>query len=248
MCEIPCSSCGVASSAICMDKAYVKDILKANKIESPDYVYFDNSVEVKLPNELAFPVIVKPANLGSSIGISICKDDKEFQAAVELAFEFDRKVLVEKLVENMREFNCACFAYKNQNFTSCVNEVKNDGTIYSFEDKYLTAKSKNLEVDKNLSKKIKHLTEKIYALFDCQGVVRVDFLYDTIKKTLYVNEINTIPGSLALFLFKGVPAQDIITAIIEQTKQNYIEEQKLVKTFDSEAIEIYSRFKPTSKK
>ncbi len=248
-CEIACTSCGVTSSALCMDKAFVKDILKANEIASPDYAYFDEKTcEKNLPKNLEFPVIVKPANLGSSIGISVCKDEKEYSDAIELALEFDKKVLVEKLVENLREFNCACFAYKGQKFTSSVNEVQNSGNVYSFEDKYLSSQAKNLDVDKKLGKKIKALTEKVYSLFDCQGVVRVDFLFDNENKILYVNEINTIPGSLAVYLFKGVPAQDIITAMIEECKENFNHSQKLVKTFDSDAIEIYAKFKPVSKK
>lgn len=247
--DIPYTSCGVISSALCMDKAFMKDVLKANGVLTADYVYFtERKKNLTLPKGLEFPVVVKPANLGSSIGISVCKNEKEYVDALELAFEFDKKVLVEDLVENLQEFNCACFEFKNQLFVSEVNEVVSNSEIYSFEEKYLSSKAKNLETNKKLASKIKDLAERVYGLFECKGVVRVDFLYDKQQKKLFVNEINTIPGSLATYLYRGVPVQDILTAIIEEAKQQFKASEKLISTFESDAIEIYSKFKPTSKK
>lgn len=248
--DVACTSCGVTSSALCMDKAFMKDILNANNILSAEYAYFDIQTYDKegLPKNLEFPVIVKPANLGSSIGISVCKNHEEYDMALELAFKFDKKVLVEKLVENLREFNCACFSYGKEVFVSSVNEVKSKSDIYTFEEKYLSSESKNINAEKSLSKKIKVLTERVYKLFDCQGVVRVDFLYDNKAKALYVNEINTIPGSLSTYLFKDVSAKELLSSILQQAIKNFNEKQNLISNFDSKAIEIFEQFKPTSKK
>ena len=137
-------------------------------------------------------MIVKPANLGSSIGISVCHNEKEFDDAVQLAFSFDEKILVEKLVENLKEFNCACFSIHDELFSSSVCEVSINGEVFTFEDKYISTNGKILEVNKNLSKKIKNLTEKVYQLFDCKGIVRVDFLYDELEKILYVNKVKNL--------------------------------------------------------
>ena len=153
--EISYTSCGVASSALCMDKVFVKDILKANLISNVPYVSFkSDEKEFVLPSELGFPIVVKPANLGSSIGISVCKNEVEFGQALALAFKFDKKVLVERLVENLKEYNCACFEFKGQLFCSDVNEVALTSEIYSFEDKYLSSETTNHAVDKDISKQI----------------------------------------------------------------------------------------------
>ncbi|MGN1200741.1 MAG: ATP-grasp domain-containing protein [Candidatus Caccovivens sp.] len=253
VCDIAQTSSSPTTMSLCMDKTFMKDILKANNIASPEYVYFDicefqqNKIQKKV-TKIGFPLVVKPANLGSSIGISVCRNEKELSKALNLAFKFDKKVLIEKLVENLREFNCACFYYKSQFFTSSVVEVKNKKEIYTFEDKYLTENSKTCEADKKLTKKVQIMTEKIYKLFCCQGVVRVDFLFDAKKEILYVNEINAIPGSLSFYLFKGVPFKELLNAFIMQAKLNQTEERKLITTFDSEALKIFGSVGETPKK
>lgn len=255
-CDIPSTSSGVTSSAICMDKIYMKDIFKANDISSPEYVSFDkctyehskSKIIKNIESKIDFPLIVKPANLGSSIGITVCHDLKELDSAIELAFEFDNKILIEKLVENLREFNCACFQFKGEYFLSSVNEVKNKKEIYSFEDKYLSKSGDNQEVEKLLSNKIKTLTEKVYKLFDCKGIARIDFLYDEKQKILYVNEINTIPGSLAFYLFKDITFKDLLISIIEQSKIDYNNQKRLVVNFDSDALKIFENVESLYKK
>lgn len=255
-CGVAQTSGLVTSSALCMDKVFMKDILKANDIISPKYVSLHKCEYAKMKQEklkeiekaLEYPLIVKPANLGSSIGISICKNLEELEASVDLAFEFDEKVLVEVLVQNLREFNCACFAFRENLFTSTVNEVKNKTTIFTFEDKYLSERSANKEVDKALAKKVSKLTEKVYKLFDCKGVVRVDFLYDEKEKILYVNEINAIPGSLAFYLFKDVPFKELLRAIIEEGLSERDKKRRLKKTFESDALKIFEEAKFENKK
>ena len=132
-CGVATTSSGVASSALCMDKSFMKDIFQANDIPSPTYVYFDRCAYEKnaekivkeAESKIKYPMIVKPANLGSSIGISVCKTRKELTEALNLAFKFDSKILIEKLVENLKEFNCACFKFGRDYFSSAVSEVKN---------------------------------------------------------------------------------------------------------------------------
>lgn len=255
-CDVAQTCCGLTSSAICMDKVFMKDIFKANGIPSPSYVSlhkceYEQNRQSKLKDvekSLSFPVIVKPANLGSSIGISICENSEDLEDAISLGFSFDEKILVEEAVQNLREFNCACFSFREDLVTSTVNEVKNKTNIFTFEDKYLSEHSKNKEVDKALSKKVSKLTEKVYKLFDCKGIVRIDFLYDEVSKVLYVNEINSIPGSLAFYLFKDVPFKELLRAIIEESFAQKDKQNRLVTTFDSDALKIFEEVKIEAKK
>ncbi len=255
-CDISQTSCGVTSSALCMDKVFMKDVFDANGIPSPKYVSlrkceYERNKEEKLrevAKALSFPMIVKPANLGSSIGISICEDESKLEEALSLAFSFDEKVLIEVLVQNLREFNCACFSFREELISSSVNEVKNKTNIFTFEDKYLSEHAKNKEVDKNLAKKVARLTENVYELFDCKGVVRVDFLYDEAGKVLYVNEINSIPGSLAFYLFKDVPFKELLRALIEESFSERDKKRRLRTTFESDALKIFEEVKIGSKK
>lgn len=237
--QIPQTSSLVLSSALCMDKAFFKDILKSHNIQTPKYLLLDQENAAKMQKKCKFPCVVKPANLGSSVGISLCKNAQELSDALALAFQFDSRVLVEDEVQNLREFNCACFCYKGRYFTSLANEVKDKGELYTFEDKYLSSASSSHEVESTLARKIKALAEKTYKLLNCSGVARVDFLYDAAAKEIYVNEINTIPGSLAFYLFKDIPFKELIACSIEQALLMAEEDKKLVKTFDSNALQIF---------
>ncbi|MBP3431581.1 MAG: D-alanine--D-alanine ligase [Clostridia bacterium] len=250
ICNLAQTSAGLLSSAVCMDKAVMKDVLKANGVKTPEYVVCDDfSYEKKdALKKIKFPLIIKPANLGSSIAISVCKNEEEFDAAVELAFKFDRKIVVEKLVENLREFNCACFLYKGEYFVSAVNEVTNKGEIFSFDDKYLSQGGKTQEASKSLSAKIKKMTEKAYKILGCSGVVRIDFLFDEKAETLFVNEANTIPGSLAFYLFKDIPFKELVNALIDESFVELRIEESLIKIFDSSALENFEKVAENFKK
>lgn len=255
-CDIAQTSCDVTSSAICMDKVFMKNILEANDISTPKYLHLHKCEYEKMRQEktkeiekkISFPLIVKPANLGSSIGISICENSQNLCEALEVAFEFDDKVLVEVLVQNLKEFNCACFKYRGNFVTSSVNEVKNKTNIFTFEDKYLANKSVGKDAERNLARKIKNLTEKVYKIFDCSGVVRVDFLYDAKENEIYVNEINSIPGSLAFYLFKDLPYKELLRALIEESFSARDERRRLTKTFESDALKIFEEVKVEAKK
>jgi D-alanine-D-alanine ligase len=255
LCQIGQSCCNVTSSALCMDKAFMKDVLNAHNLKNPKHTVLKKCEYVQLSQEekqkifdVINPSVVKPANGGSSIGISVCKNFVQLCDAIELAFRFDEKVVVEKYVENLREFNCAVFAYKENLFVSKVNEVFDKGDIYSFEDKYLHgATTTKQKVGAALTKQVKELTEKVYKLFDCEGVVRVDFLYDAKEKQLFVNEINSIPGSLAFYLFEGVSFEELVRSIIVEGVRKEKDRQKLTRVFESDALEIFKQAKTVKK-
>lgn len=255
-CDVAQTSCDVTSSALCMDKVFMKNVFEANGVQSPKFVClhkqeFEQNREECLKNiqkELTFPLIIKPANLGSSIGISVCEDFQMLEEAIEVAFAFDEKVIAEVVVQNLREFNCACFKFRGDFVTSAVCEVKDKTNIFTFEDKYLNAHQNGKDVEKNLAKKVVQLTEKVYKIFDCNGVVRADFLYDERAKVLYVNEINSIPGSLAFYLFKELPFKELLRALIEESFVEKDNKRRLLTTFDSDALKIFEEVKVECKK
>lgn len=246
MCDIPYSSCKVASSAMCMDKTLTKALLQANHIKSPAYVHFDicqykaKKIDIlkEIKDKIKLPCIIKPANGGSSVGISICEDITKIESCIDEAFLYDDKIIVEKYIEKAHEFCCGVVKIASNIITSNVNEVKK-GKIYTFTEKYLSAKEQEKKkIDTPTINKVKRLAEKTYKALDCDGVVRVDFLYDQKDNILYVNELNTIPGSLAFNLFP-FPFADLMKGIIEEAISYHNSKGKLVYSFSSEAIEKY---------
>lgn len=251
-CGLAHTSCDTKISAVCMDKVILKDILEQNGIKTPEYMWFQQDCELSniksKVKKLGYPVVVKPANLGSSIGVSVCKNEGDLDAALETAFEFDKKVLIEKMIQPLREFNCAGFLYKDNVFVSRVNEVENDGMLYTFENKYIQKTPQVKKVKITLERQIKNLTAKVYKMLGCAGIVRVDFLFDDKDKILYVNEINTIPGSLAFYLFENIKFTELIRCLIEQSLEEKKKKDKFVTSFDSDALNIFENTKFVVKK
>lgn len=246
LCEIPYSSCKVPSSALCMDKTLTKVILREKRIKSPAYVHFDlcqykeKKIDIlkEIKDKIKLPCIIKPASLGSSVGISICEDIEKLEKNINEAFLYDDKIIVEKYIVNAREFCCGVVKIGNKLITSNVNEVKK-GKIYTFTEKYISAKNEEKEkINPQLEQKIKNLAEKTYKALLCDGVVRVDFLFDEKNNILYVNELNTIPGSLAFNLFP-FPFEDLLKGIIEEAIDYHNNKRNLQYTFNSNAIKSY---------
>ena len=248
--HIPYSSCDVKSSAVLMDKIFMKDILISRKLPTitsesiilDDYIKDKKKVLKDISLKLKFPIILKPANLGSSIGIKVCYNLDELEKGVDYCFKFDNRILAEKYLQGITEYNCACVHMNDELKVSDIQMVKkDDDEIYSFGDKYLSEKSDNKEkIDKNLSVKIKNLTLKVYKAFGCYGVIRVDFIFDNSEKKLYINEINSIPGSLAFYLFKDLSFKDLINCLIEEGVERFTKEH-FVSSYDSEALDLFDK-------
>lgn len=251
--NIAYTSCDPLSSALCMDKVASKIYLTNANILTPKYVNFDLCeykenhalILAKVEEELGFPCIVKPANLGSSVGISICENAQELTCSIDEAFEFDKKIIIEKFIDNAREFCCAIIKSTNTLIASNVCEVKK-GKIFSFEEKYLAKKEEEKrEISKLLGEKIKNLAKEAYKTLGCEGVVRIDFLYD--GKRLYVNELNSIPGSLSFGMFKTQHSDLLKALIVEGIKRNQ-EKNEILYQFNSKAIENFIEMKKQIKK
>ena len=246
--QIPFSSSNVLSSAVTMDKVFTKEILKSHNLPSLPYFEIKKEGE-KIKNlPLKFPIILKPANLGSSIGIKVCKNEKEFYENLDFCFKFDNKILAEKYLENFEEYNCACVHINDEIKTSNVIKVEKKEGVYTFEDKYILENNKKVsKIDKGLNLKIKSLTEKIYKIFDSFGVIRVDYIFDNEKKKLYVNEVNNIPGSLAFYLFKDLSFKELITCLVEEGCERKFKENYL-SAYDSEALDVFEKIELDFKK
>lgn len=228
MLNIPISSGGVLSEAVGMDKVISKYVF--NELNLPTIKYFtftkkefneNKESVIKKIKRLDYPLILKPASLGSSIGIKIAKNQKEFIESATVALEFDNVILVEKaILDNLREFNVAVMKYNNDIIVSDIDEPKRTDEILSFKDKYIGDDSSKNGLNRNGKKfgayvdnktscgainektteKLKEFSKKIYKELDFVGPVRIDFIVGP-KNKIYVNEINTIPGSLAYYFF-----------------------------------------------
>lgn len=253
MANIAYTSCDTLSSAVCMDKIATKIYLTHAHIPTPEYVSFDLCeydkgralMLAEIEEKISFPCIVKPANLGSSVGISICENEKELKCAIDNALQFDKKIIVEKFIQNAREFCCAVLKNANTEIASNVSEVKK-GKFFTFEEKYLEKSEKEKrEISKVLDKKIKDMAKLVYKILDCHGVVRVDFLLD--DKKLFVNEVNSIPGSLSLGMF-NIPHGDLLNTLINEGIKRKEDENNILYQFNSQAIEKYIEMKNSIRK
>lgn len=261
---IPNTSCDVLSSAICMDKIIMKDIFKANGLPCVDYIWFtrsdyeDNAQNIlnNAISELDFPMVVKPSNLGSSIGISICKNETELQDAINVALMYDERIIVEKCVPNLREINCSCLGDIDCEL-SCLEEPKGWEKFLDFNEKYITGKKQpnkrkiNPNISAELENEIFELSKQCFKKFCCSGVVRIDYLLNNETNELFVNELNTIPGSMAFYLWKdkNVEFSALIDKLIRiginkykrKNLNNYAYKSDVLKNFKTKYINKYSK-------
>lgn len=227
--DIPCAFGSVLSSAVGMDKVIMKKLFSADQLPITEYIWFykndfllDMEKIIKNSEEIGYPLIVKPANLGSSIGINKASNQHELIYAIQVASSYDKKVIVEKCLEDIREINCAVLGYENNLITSLCEEPLGWKDFLTYEDKYIN-NSKSItnskrkipaEIDEETTNKIYEFAKAAFKAIDCAGNARIDFLYD--GNNIYINEINTIPGSIAFYLWdkKGVSFKELITKII----------------------------------
>lgn len=247
--KIPYSSCGVASSAVCLDKIifnYVASGIGINKL--PYMTMFlkdyenDKLSSIAQIKDFGLPVIIKPARLGSSIGINIVKSEKDLQSMLEKSFEYDNRLLIEKFINVEKEINIACFYHKGELVFSKSEEPISNDEYLSFDDKYLKSsgafETMKRQIPANISNKqleeIKTIAEKLYYLLDMSGVVRYDFLYSEGK--IYLNEVNTIPGSMANYLFLDISYPKFIEMLISSALLRLENKSKLKKSYESEVL------------
>lgn len=207
LCELaglPYVGTGVLASSACMDKDIQKRLMRERGIPVVDFLTVgrDNFKVEEISRRLPFPMFVKPANLGSSVGISKAKDRAELEAALKLAAEFDRKIVVERGV-NGREFECAVLGNEKPE-ASIPCEVIPSREFYDYEDKYILNTSKTLlpaPLTPEQMETVRKQAVEAYIAMGCEGLSRVDFLMDGTTGEFFVNEINTMPGFTSISMY-----------------------------------------------
>ena len=248
MSNVPYTSSGVKQSALCMDKVLTKEIFEVNNLPTTKYVWFKKSDYIEnqqkilkdIEKEIEYPMVVKPANLGSSIGISVCKDRNSLEDAIDIAKCFDHKILVEEAVLHLREINIAVYKKNKDLVLSSISEPPTWQEFFDFDKKYLqNIKAYNHKMEKlppYITKQIKNIALKSYKVFELKGVVRFDFLYNTDTEELFVSEINSIPGSFANFLFKNLSFENLLDNLIESAILEQKFEANISHTFESKVL------------
>ena len=258
MLGIPFVGCDILSSALGMDKYAMKAMFKDNGIPVLDCLVFRadefDADEIKVINDIecrfGYPVIVKPVNLGSSVGISKASDKSSLEDALADAFMYSKKVLVERAITNLTEINCSVLGNdKNAEASVCERPISSD-EILSYEEKYLggSKSSKGMASTKRIipadissehTAKIQDYAVKAFKVLGCSGVSRIDFMIDNDSNEIYLNEINTIPGSLSFYLWepKGVKYPELLDRLVSLALEAAREQQKITYAFDTNVLE-----------
>ena len=255
---IPYASSGVVGSATGMDKVVMKKIFLGMDLPVLPYIWFKRNeweekreeIIKKIHYTLDYPVFVKPANLGSSIGISMASNEEELTEAIEIAINYDKRILVEKGIADPCEVNASAIFKNGEVLVSEIEEPVRWEEFLSFNDKYIRSNSKSKSGMSGMSRKIPadindeirshviNYTRAIYKAMDCSGVVRVDYLLDSDKTKVYINEINTIPGSFSFYLWEpsGIKFSELIDIIIEESVKAFEDRKKDIIRYDSEIL------------
>jgi D-alanine-D-alanine ligase len=241
--NVPYVGAGVLASAVGMDKATMKLVFIAKGLPVCDYEVVmkrdwqkdEHAVMNAVVNKLGFPVFVKPANLGSSVGISKAKHATELRSAMTLAAEFDRKIVIEAAVPQAREIECAVLG-NDQPEASMPGEIIPGREFYDYEAKYLDDTSRTVipaDLTERQTSDVRRLAVDAFRAIDCAGMARVDFLLAGDSGVMYVNEVNTIPGFTTISMYSkmwqasGVPYSTLIDKLIALAIDRHAEKQQL---------------------
>jgi len=241
--NVPYVGCGVLGSAVGMDKAVMKLLFAARDLPICDYDVVltrdwrrdERAVLTRVTSRLGFPLFVKPANLGSSVGISKAKHAVELRAAINLAAEFDRKIVIEAAVPDAREIECAVLG-NDAPEASVPGEVVPSREFYDYEAKYLDEGSKTIipaDLKARMAAEIRRLSIAAFQAIDCSGMARVDFLVARGTGEIFVNEVNTIPGFTTISMYaklwaaSGVTYAALIDRLIQLATARHAEKQQL---------------------
>ena len=261
--NVPYVGCDVPSSAIAYDKILTKTYYKSLGIPTTNFIFFGkndwekNRSEIisRIKNALRFPLFVKPPKLGSSIGISKAKDEKELEFAIEVALHYGEKVLVEEGVENLMDITC-CLIGNAEPQASLIQESVFQSELFDFKEKYLVDGGAQLgnatdslvipaRLNDEITKNVQELAKKIYLSIGASGIARVDFLFDKAAQKVYANEINPMPGTVYHHLWKasGIELDALLKKLIDFALERHSEKNKFKYTFDSDMMSFANSVK-----
>lgn len=259
---IPYAGCNTLSAANGMDKITMKMILRSEGLPVVDYVWFtdkqwyadrDAMIE-RVEKTLTYPVIVKPANLGSSVGISKASDRDSLISALDNAAKFSQRLIVEKMIGELKEINCSVLGDADDHEASVCEEPVRSGDFLSYEDKYMggspakggakggapsggmqsSERRVPADLPEEVSEKIRHLAAETFRVLSCHGVSRIDVMIDQADGNIYINEINTIPGSLSYYLWEasGVPFDQLMDRLVQLALRRKRDTERKTFTYD----------------
>ncbi|MEG1701608.1 MAG: D-alanine--D-alanine ligase family protein [Erysipelotrichaceae bacterium] len=253
MIGLPYCGSGVLASSIGQDKVIMKQIMNQQGITTPPYFYILANEPASLysnkADKLGYPLIIKPANLGSSIGIHVVQNAKALRLLLQDSFLYDDKVIVEKVIPHLREMNISVLGNYLQSECSAIEEVMKSKDLLSYEDKYQDTKSKGILstkrilpalISEDMKLRIEKLALQTFHALCSDGVVRIDFLINDESKEVYVNEINTIPGSLAFYLWKdqGYLFHELLDQVILLGLKKMKRKQQKIMSYDTNILMI----------
>ena len=267
---IPFVGGNVYASVVGQDKAFMKDIWREAELPMTNYVWFydadyrrDSSKIVELVSKLKYPVIVKPATTGSSVGISVCENEQDLIDGIDEAIQYDSKIVVEEVVKNLKEVNIAVMGNYEHQKVSEIEEVLSGNKFLTFNDKYIgggkskfaskgaVKKSKGMastnrklpaELDKDVRSEVEEIAVKAFKVLGSSGNCRIDFLIDDKTNKVYINEINSIPGSLAFYLWdaKGINFTSVLDEMINIGIKDYKKRCSKTHSFDSNILKGFA--------
>jgi D-alanine-D-alanine ligase len=246
--DLPFVGAGVCSSAICMDKEFMKIIFRSAGLPTVDFFSINRDgpyqdIEIitgEVSKKFKLPLFVKPANLGSSVGITKVKELGNLKNAIEEAFKYDNKILIEEGIEPARELECSVLGNSNPK-CSAVGEIIPSNEFYDYDAKYIDNKSQLIapaKIDDKLKKMIQEYSIIAFKATNCKGMARIDFLYNTEEDKLYVSEINTIPGFTPISMYprlwqeSGISYSELITQLIELAIEEHKSRKRLLYSYD----------------
>ena len=259
---IPYVGCNVLGAALGQDKIVMKQVFKDSNIPIVDYLWFydseylnDKEKYLKEIKKIGYPVVVKPASLGSSVGINFIKNEADIDNAILEAINYDTKIIVEKGIENLIEVNCSVVGDYDIQEASILEQVMSNNNILTYEDKYVgdgktkgsskgivnTSRIIPAQLDKKTTEKVQKISKEVFKALNLAGVCRIDYLINSKTKEIFVNEPNTIPGSLAFYLWEpmGKKYSDLLDDVIKLGIKTYKMKSKKVTCFDTNILANY---------
>lgn len=269
---IPFVGSDVYASVVGQDKVFMKDIWKNSELPITNYEWFydvdykqDSDKVIEKVEKIKYPVIVKPATTGSSVGIAVCGNREELVEAIDDAIQYDKKILVEEVVQNLKEVNIAVMGNYEHQKVSEIEEVISANKFLTYADKYVGGgkgklkgvkapvkssskgmASANRKLPADLSEKIRKEVEQVaieaFKALGSSGNSRIDFLIDEDKNKVYINEINSIPGSLAFYLWeaKGVDFSSMLDEMINIGVKDYKKRVSKTHSFDTNILQGFA--------
>jgi D-alanine-D-alanine ligase len=253
--NIPFVGCGVLASSVAMNKVATKAVLGFHNLPSVPYVSISRRAWRTNPEDfiskveqgLEYPVVVKPVNLGSSIGVGKAGNVDELSEAIEVVAQIDQEILVEKAIEDAMDVNCGVLGNDNPIASMCEQPVSWEEFL-TFEEKYMHGNTAGgmkgaqriipAPLSEDLTRQIQDLAVRSFTALKCQGIARVDFLVNEERGEVFVNELNTIPGSLSFYLWdpSGIAARELVSKLIELAIEAYEDKQQTQFTYQSDVL------------